>query len=329
MPHILVTRAIPDEGLNMLRDKGYKLTIHDADKPMSKAAIIRELKTQKYDGLLCLLTDEIDARVMDAGLPKLKVIANYAVGFNNIDVDAAKERNLPISNTPGEEISESVAEHVVALMFGLAHNVVKGDAFARAGKYKGWGPQMMLGTDVYGKTLGVIGLGRIGQALVERAVKGFKMKVLYTDPDKNKAFEKKYGAKRVTQETLLKKSDFISLHVPLLESTRHLISAKQLKLMKDSAYLINTSRGPVVDELALVKALTKNEIAGAALDVFECEPLIDCNPKDTYELRKLDNVILTPHIASATNETRQAMSRRAAKNIIAVLSGKKAPNAVT
>ena len=187
---------------------------------------------------------------------------------------------------------------------------------------------MLLGTDVVGKTLGIIGTGAIGTGVVKRMYDGFGIKILYHDIERNKELETKYKAKFVSKMDLLKKADFVSLHVPLLPSTRHLISTKELKAMKKTAFLINTSRGPVIDESALVRALAKGEIGGAGLDVYECEPLIDCNPKDNYELRKMKNTILTPHTASATVETRQAMSRTAAKNILAFLDSKKVPNKV-
>jgi glyoxylate reductase len=323
---IYITRQIPGQGITLLKRKGYQIKISPHDRVLKKTELIRNIKG--IDALYCLLTDKIDGQIMDAAGPQLKIIANYAVGFDNIDLDAAKERGIMVSNTPVPEVSESVAEHALALMMSLAHRIVEVDKYTRAGKYHGWSPSLLLGTDIIAKTIGIVGLGRIGHALVRRLAQGFKVKILYSDIRRDPAFERRYQAKRVTLPTLLKQADFISLHVPLLPSTRHLISFKQLNLMKKTAFLINTSRGPVVDELALVKALIKRQIAGAALDVFECEPLIDCNPRDTYELRKLSNVILTPHTASATIESRQAMSVAGAKNIIAALSGKKPPNLV-
>jgi len=188
--------------------------------------------------------------------------------------------------------------------------------------YKGWSPSLLNGADLYGKTLGLIGAGRIGSMVARRAVKGFDMKLVYSDMRPNEALEKEYGAKKLTQDALLKKADFISLHVPLLPSTRHMISAKQFALMKPTAFLVNTARGPVVDEKALLKALKAKKIAGVGLDVFECEPAIDCDLRDNLELKAFENVILTPHIASATEEARRDMSEIAAKNIIAVLKGK-------
>ncbi len=327
MTRIFVCRDIPDEGLKMLKKaKGVTLDIYEKDRAIPRKELLKRVKG--VDVILSILTDKVDAEVMDAAGPQLKMIANYAVGLDNIDLAEAKKRGIIVSNTPGEEISEAVAEHAVALIFALTHRIVEADAFARAGKYHGWGPKMLLGTDVMGKTLGLIGGGRIGTALAKRMHDGFGLKIVYADLKRNPELEKKFGAKHISQTQLLKTADIVSLHVPLLPSTRHLISTRELKRMKKTAFLINTARGPVVDELALTKALVKNEIAGAGIDVFECEPLIDCNPNDTLELRKLSNVVMTPHTASATNGARQAMSRTAAVNILAFISKKTPPNAV-
>lgn len=324
---VFVTRPIPDEGLKTLR-KNSKLAVevYEKDQAIPRKELLRRVRGKHM--ILSILTDRIDAEVMDAAGPQLKMIANYAVGFDNVDVQEAAKRGIIVTNTPHPNISESVAEHTIALIFALAHRIVETDAFTRAGKYKAWGPQMFLGTDVIGKTIGIIGTGAIGTAVVRRLHDGFGVNVLYTDIKRNGELERLTGARFVTKDQLLKRADFVSLHVPLLPSTRHLIAARELALMKKTAFLINTSRGPVVDELALVKALTKGQIAGAGLDVYECEPLIDCNPNDTYELRKLPNVVLTPHTASATLETRQAMSRVAAENILAFVRGKTPPNAI-
>jgi glyoxylate reductase len=244
------------------------------------------------------------------------------VGFDNVDLEAAKKRKIIVTNTPAPEVSETVAEHTFALIMALAHRIPESDAYARAKKYKGWSPTLLLGVDVHDKVLGIVGLGRIGIAVAQRAVKGFKMKCVYSDVRRNPEFEKEFGAEYVTFEKLLQTADFISLHVPLLPSTRHLMSTEQFSMMKKTAYLINTARGPVVDEKALLRALKTKRIAGAALDVFECEPAIDCDLTDKLELKQFPNVVLTPHTASATIEARQAMSKLAADNILAVLSGK-------
>lgn len=328
MLKVFITRLIPDAGIKILQKKGYEIKIWPKKQHISEKELIAELKNG-YDALLCLLTDKINKKIIDAGLPRLKVIANYAVGFDNIDVEASKQRNILIANTPGPEISEAVAEHTFALMLTLARRIVEADKFARTKKYKGWEPMLLLGTDVYNKVLGIVGLGRIGIAVAQRAVNGFGMKIIYQDIQRNEEFEKKYNAVyKQTLDDLLKEADFVSLHVPLLPTTHHLISDKQLSLMKPSAFLINTSRGPIVDELALLKALKAKQIAGAALDVFECEPSIDCVLTDNLELRQMNNAVLTPHTASATVEARQAMSRTAAINIIAAFEGQTPPNLV-
>jgi glyoxylate reductase len=325
MTKIFITRPIPDEGIKMLKKrKSIKLDIYNKDTKIPRRELLKRVKGA--DIILSILTEKMDAKVMDAAGPQLKMIANYAVGFDNIDLKAAQQRGIIVTNAPGLEIVESVAEHSIALMFVLLHRIVEADRFTRAGKYKAWGPKLLLGTDIIGKTIGIIGTGRIGTGIVKRLQDGFGVNIIYNDVKRNPKFEKQFKAKYQSKMQLLKKADIVSLHVPLLPSTRHLISTKELKAMKKTALLINTSRGPVVDELALVKALKKNEIGGAGLDVYECEPLIDCNPRDNYSLRRLENVVLTPHTASATIETRQAMSRIAAKNILAYLDGKRIPN---
>jgi len=260
------------------------------------------------------LTDKIDSEVLDAAGKNLKIVANFAVGFDNIDLEAAKKRNIMATNTP-QGSTEAVAEHTVALLLASARRIVEADKFTRANKYKGWKPFLFIGEDVREKTLGIIGLGRIGFAVAERAL-CFGLKIVYHDVVRNPEFEAKFGGKFLETPELLKQSDFITLHVPLMASTRHLVGKKELAMMKKSAYLINTSRGPVIDEKALVVALKKKQIAGAAIDVYEFEP------KLTPGLNKLENVILTPHIASATIETRKKMSEIAAQNIIETLSGK-------
>ncbi len=321
-----MARSIPDQGVKMLKEKGYDISIYEKDEIIPRKALL--VGVAGANALLSILTDKIDSEVLDAAGPQLKIVANYAVGFDNIDLEAAKKRNILVANTPGSEIVESVAEHTFVLMLALARRLTEADRFARAGKYRGWGPQLLLGTDVHDKILGIVGLGRIGFAVAQRAAKGFRMKLLYNDVKPNADFEKEYGAEFVSLEVLLKNSDFVSLHVPLLPETRHLISGEQLKLMKKTAFLVNTARGPVVDEKALLQALSRGVIAGAALDVFECEPSIDCDPRDHLELKSMDNVVMTPHTASATIEARQAMSRVAAINIIEALEGRTPPNLV-
>lgn len=323
---VFVTRRIPDAGLRLLqKHRGLTLDIFEQDRAIPRKELLKRVKDAHI--LLSLLTDHIDAAVMDTA-PQLQMIANYAVGFDNIDLPAAAKRDIIVTNTPAPEVSETVAEHALALIFGLAHRIVESDRFTRAGKYHGWGPQMLLGTDVAGKTLGILGGGAIGTALARRMHDGFDVRILYHDIKRSSLLETAYDATHVTLPRLLKDSDFVSVHVPLLPSTRHLISTAELKLMKKSAFLINTARGPIVDEKALTRALVKGTLGGAGLDVFECEPRIDCDPHDTLELRTLPNVILTPHTASATHEARNAMSICAAKNILAYISGKQPENMV-
>ena len=324
---IFVTREIPDEGIKLLKaDKRIKLEVYNKDAQISRRELLKLVKGK--DIILSILTEQIDKEVLNAAGQQLKMIANYAVGFDNIDLVEAKKRNIVVTNTPSDQISESVAEHTIALMFALAKRVCEADRFTRAGKYKAWGPKLLLGTDFYKKTVGIIGTGRIGTGVVHRLHDGFNMKVVYNDMKRNPQLEKETGAQFCTLEKQLKESDFVSLHVPLLPSTRHLISTKQFKMMKKTAFLINTARGPIIDEKALVRALVKKEIAGCGLDVYECEPMIDCDPNDNLDLKKMDNVVLTPHTASATLETRQEMSRIAAENILMFINGKTPKNIV-
>jgi len=309
-PKILVTRRIPDEGMKLLEEK-FEIDLNDEDRVLTKEEIMERLKGK--DAMVCLLTDNIDKELIDK-YPNLKVISNYAVGFNNIDIDAATAKGIPVTNTPGV-LTETTADMAFTLLCSIARRVVEADKFARAGKFKGWAPMMFLGNDIHGKTLGIIGLGRIGHEIAKRA-KGFNMKIVYTDPQEDKKFEEEYDAKKLSQEDLLKEADFVSLHVPLLDSTHHLMAEKEFEMMKDTAYVINTARGPVIKEEALVDALKEGKIAGAALDVFEEEPKIHPG------LIELDNAIIVPHIASASKETRGKMAELAAKNMINIFEGK-------
>jgi lactate dehydrogenase-like 2-hydroxyacid dehydrogenase len=313
---VFVTRRIPELGFDLLR-KECEIEINSHDRVLSKKEIIDGLKGK--DGLLCLLTDSIDQEVIFSE-PKLKMIASYAVGYDNIDVKAATKRGIPVSNTPGV-LTDATSEMAWALIFSVARRTVESDKFTRAGKFKGWGPMLMLGQDVTNKTLGIVGAGRIGTAVALKS-KGFNMKVLYYDSRVNEKLETELDAKKVDLIELLQKSDYVSLHVPLIDSTHHLISEKELKMMKDTAILINTSRGPVVDEKTLVKALQEKWIFGAGLDVYEHEP------KVTEELKKLDNVVLQPHSASATVNSRTNMAIMAAENMIAGLKDEIPPNCV-
>lgn len=321
MLEVFITRKIHDSGVQMLKKAGLKVSIYPKDQIIDRKSLLQGSKNK--DAVLSLLTDKIDDEFFTSAGSKLKIVANYAVGFDNVDLQSAQKHKVVVTNTPSDKVNESVAEHTFSLMLALARRITEADHFAKRGQYKGWSPTLLNGTDVYGKTLGLIGAGRIGSMVARRAVKGFGMKLIYSGPSHNPELEKELGAKKVSQTALLQKSDFVSLHVPLLPSTRHLISDKEFKLMKKTAFLINTARGPVVDEKALLKALKTKQIAGAGIDVFECEPSIDCDLSDNLALKQFNTVILTPHIASATEEARRAMAEVAAKNIIAVLKGKK------
>jgi len=324
---VFVTREIPDEGLKMLRrDKRLKIEVYEGDKLMPRRELLRRVKGK--DIILSMLTEKIDREVMDAAGPSLKMIANYAVGFDNIDLKEAAKRRLVVTNAAHPNVSETVAEHTIAMIFALAHRLVESDHFTRQGKYKGWEPQLLLGTDITGKTLGLFGSGNISGMVARRLREGFGVNILYTNVDRRPDFEKTHKATFRTKDQLLRESDFVSLHVPLLPSTKHLIDDKALGLMKKTAYLINTARGPVVDSAALVRALKKGKIAGAGLDVFEGEPQFALRKVDADYLQHAWNVILTPHTASATIETRQAMSRTAAENILTFMKGKTPPNIV-
>ncbi len=321
MAKVYVTRRIPERGIKMLQEKGYEVSVSTKDGVLTKEELLSALKEKPYDAVLSLLTDTIDAEVFEA-CPSVKIFANYAVGFNNIDIVAAKEKGVVVSNTP-DVLTYTVAEHAFALMLSLASRVVEGDRYMRSLKYVGWDPLLLLGTDLRGKTLGILGAGRIGETLAQQSANGFSMKIIYYDVRRNENIEKLYGAEfKEKVEEVLKEADFVSIHVPLLPSTKHLINAYRLRMMKKTAYLINTSRGPVVDEVALVEALKNGVIAGAGLDVFENEPAL------APGLAELENVVITPHIASATVETREKMSEVTALNIIEVLEGRSALNAV-
>lgn len=322
---VFVARKIPEEGIKLLKKAGFNVEVNNNEnKVLSKKELIKKIKDK--DALLCLLTDKIDEEVLSSAL-KLKIVANYAVGFDNIDVKTATKKKVIVTNTP-EVLTETVAEHTLALMMSSARRIVEADKFTRQGKYKAWGPLLFLGQDLKGKTLGVIGLGRVGSAVAKRAVNGMGMKVIYNKRNRDKKFEKRYGAQFANLPTLIKKSDFISLHIPLTSETKHMMGKKEFSMMKKTAILINTSRGPVIEEKALIEALKKKKIFAAALDVFECEPEITCDVKSLVQLKDLDNIILTPHIASATIETRIKMSLMAAKNIIDFFKGHTPENIV-
>ncbi len=311
---IYITRKLPPVAEEMLRGKGYEVDVSEKDGVLTKDELVSALKAKSYDAVLPLLTDTIDDEVL-AAAPNAKIFANYAVGFNNIDVSAAKERGVIVTNTP-DVLTETVAEHTFALILSLASRIAEGDRFMRAGKYVGWAPLLLLGTDIKGKTLGILGTGRIGSRVAHMAHEGFGMNVIYYDVVRNQKLEDDYGAKfRASAEEVLREADIVSIHVPLLPTTQHLINKERLEIMKHTALLVNTSRGPVIDEAALVEALKGGVILGAAIDVFENEP------KMALGMAELQNIIITPHIASATFNARSAMAEVAALNIIAVLEG--------
>lgn len=317
---IYITRKIPEAGLKLLKEKEITFDMGKDMHAPSKKDIIKALKKKPYDGVISFLTDTIDKEVFDA-CPTAKIFANFSVGYDNVNIEDAKACNISITNTPGTS-STAVAEHTVALMLSLTTRLVEGDRYMRRGKYKGWDPELLVGTDMKGKVVGLIGGGAIGIEVARILFKGFGSTIIYSDICENKKLEEETGAVKKELEELIKTADIISLHCPLLPSTTHLINEKRLNMMKKTAFLINTSRGPVIDEIALVKALQNKTIRGAALDVFEFEP------KLTKGLNKLDNVILTPHIASARESARNMMAEIAAKNIISVLEEGKALNSV-
>jgi glyoxylate reductase len=316
---ILVTRKIPSSAVSSLHMDGREVIVSPFDRPLTAEEIIQ--MGAGAEAILSLLTDKIDGEVMDAIGPQLKIVSNYAVGFDNINIPSASERGILVSNTPCDEVNESVAEHTWALMLALGRRVVEADEATKRGAYKGWEPGIFLGSLMRGKTLGIIGMGRIGEMVARRA-KGFEMKVLYTKRNPDPKAEAELGVVFSSLDDLLANSDFVSLHVPLTEETRHMINKDSFSKIKRGAFLINTARGPVVDEYDLVEALRSGVISGAGLDVFDAEPNV--NP----ELVGMENVILTPHIASATHESREAMGQLAVSAINKVLNSEKPENLV-
>lgn len=321
MQKIFVTRKIREEGITLLKEKGFEVFISPKDRPLEKKELVKFLKKDKYDAVLSLLTDKIDSEVFDAS-PTTKIFANYAIGFNNIDVEEAKKRNIFVTNTPGGG-ADRVAEHAFALILALTCRVVEGDKYMKKARFKGWDPLLLHGTKLAGKTLGVLGTGQIGGEVARKAKHGFGMDVVYYDIKRNEKIESESSAVyKEKVEDVLKVADVVSIHVPLLPTTKHLINKENIKMFKKGAYLINTSRGPVVEEEALVESLESGSLAGAGLDVFEFEPKI------SRKLLKRDNCIITPHIASATLDSRVDMSIKACQNIIDCLEGIKPRNNV-
>ncbi len=317
MAKIFVTRKIPGNIEILKNDNEFSMS--EFDRPLTPQELIE--KAQGSDALLSLLTDKIDGDVMDAIGPQLKIISNYAVGFDNLNIKDATDRGIVVCNTPCDEVDEAVAEHTWALISALSRRVVEADEATKRGAYKGWEPDIFLGTSLIGKTLGIVGLGGIGQMVARRA-DGYKMKVIYNKHTRDTDCEEKLGVKYCTLDTLLSESDVVTLHVPLTEETRHLMNKSAFEKMKRGSFLINTARGAVVDEHDLVEALRTGHLAGAALDVFDNEPNID------PELVGMENVILTPHIASATHEAREAMATLAVNGILKTLRNEVPENIV-
>ena len=314
---VFVTRRIPDSGLKILTET-CDLDIFEGEAPISRDVLLKRIKGK--DGLLCLLSDKIDKEVVAAGGRSLKVISNYAVGYNNIDVEETTKSGVLVTNTPGV-LTDATADLTWALLLACARRIPKSDSLVRDGRFVGWSPTLLLGREVYGKTLGIIGMGEIGAAVARRA-KGFGMKTIYHNRKRDPEAEKELGAMYVSVDDLLRNSDYVSLHVPLTPETRHLIGEKEFAMMKPTAILLNASRGEVIDEKALIKALKEGRIDSAGLDVYEKEPRLSPG------LAELDNVVLTPHTGSATYESRDRMAVMAAGNLVAGLRGERPPNLV-
>ena len=310
---IFITREIPEAGILLLKKKRFEVSVYKKDKPISKNELIKSVKN--CDGLISLLTDKIDKAVIDS-MKNCKVIANYAVGFNNIDVDYANSKGIIVTNTP-DVLTDSTADLAIALVLACARRITEAEKFVRAKKFVGWKPKLLLGLELRNKYFGILGAGRIGTEVAKRA-HAFGCRIIYYSNSANSFLENKLNAEKLSLSSVLKKSDILSLHLPLNTKTYHLLNEKNLNLLKKSAILINTARGEIVDEKILISMLKHKKIFAAGLGVYEDEPNIK---KEFY---KLDNVILLPHIGSATIEARSNMSLLAAKNVVAVLSGKRA-----
>ena len=318
-PKVFVSRLIPDDGIRPIND-ATDARIWEDDLPPPRAALLEAVRG--CDGVVTLLTDRVDDEFLDAAGPQLKVVSNYAVGFDNVDVPACTKRGVAVGNTPGV-LTETTADLAFALLMAAARRVPEGDRYVRAGKWKTWGPLLLLGPDVHGATIGIVGFGRIGQAVARRA-SGFGMKVVYQDVHRaDPAVEAEFEATSLPLEELLPQSDFVTLHVNLTPQTRGLIDAEKLSWMKPSAVLVNTSRGPVIDHAALAEALTSGKLFAAALDVTDPEPIPPDDP-----LVGLENCLIVPHIASASRATRAKMAEMAAANVLAGVRGERIPTPV-
>ena len=316
-PTVYVTRQVPGDAVQRLRQAA-SVRVWPEELPPPRDILLREAATA--DGLLTLLTDRIDEELMDAA-PRLRVVSNMAVGYDNIDVAEASRRAILITNTPGI-LTETTADFAFALLMAAARRVVEADRYTREGRWKTWGPQVLLGQDVHGACLGLVGLGAIGLEVAKRA-RGFGMRILYHDHRRRPREERRYGLTYAELDQLLREADFVSLHVPLTPETRHLIGERELSLMKPTAILVNTARGPVVDQKALYRFLKERRITAAAVDVTEVEPIPLDDP-----LLTLSNIIIAPHIASASVTTRTRMATVAADNLLAALRGEEPPNCV-
>jgi len=317
LPIVLVSHSLPDGWLELLKHR-CELVIGPPEGDRLTERLASQLP--KAEGLYTLLTIRVDDQLLSIA-PKLKVVSNMAVGFDNIDVEACSQRGIPVGNTPGV-LTDGTADLTMAILLAAARRLFEANLDAREGRWKTWSPTGWLGKDLSGATLGIVGLGKIGTAVARRA-KGFGMKIIFSDPDPNTELAKELGAQHVEFQELLRTADFVSLHIPLSLKTRYLIDEKALKMMKSSSLLINTSRGPIVDQKALIHALKNNEIGGAALDVTDPEPL----PPD-HELYTLQNCLVVPHIGSATWNTRRSMAERACENLLAGLEGRRLPYCV-
>jgi glyoxylate reductase len=315
-PNILVTRTLPDEGMDRLREWA-NIDVWDEDRPMPRSELME--RASGKDGILCLLSDRIDGEFLDQ-CPSLKVIGIYAVGYDNVDIPQATKRGIPVLNTPGV-LTDATADLAFSLLLASARRVAECDRYIRDGKFISWGPKLMLGMDVHGATLGVIGAGKIGEAVLRRG-KGFNMRLIYNSRSRKPELERELGAEYMDIDELLKRSDFVSLNCPLTNETKHLIGEREFSLMKDDAVLINTARGPVVDEKALYMALSEKQIGAAGLDVFEEEPKI--HPP----LMDLDNVTMVPHIGSSTVTTRRKMAYMVIDGMMKVFMGERPENLV-
>lgn len=317
---IYITRRIPDNGIQLLKDRGYDIDVGEKEEAPTKEDLRSALSKKPYDAVISFLTDKIDKDIFDV-CPTVNIFAQYCVGFDNVDMAEAKNRNIIVTNTPGCA-ARAVAEHAVALILTLTTRTMEGDLYMREGKYKGWSPNLLTGTDLSNKTIGIVGSGAIGFQVASILHHGFNCPIIYTDINSNSLLEESCGAIFVDKETLFKTSDIVSLHVPLLPSTHHLVNKEIFSQMKPTSFIINTARGPVIDEVALVDALKRDVIRGAGLDVYEFEPSL------TEELNALPDIVLTPHIASARESVRNKMAEIAAQNIISFFETGKALNEV-